>query len=133
LNACRKVEAKVLAWCILPNHYHLLVRTDNIKQLRKEIGTMHGRTARFWNQADNLQGRQVWFNFFDREMKSERHFWASLNYIHHNPVKHGYAERWQDWLFSSANNFLENEGCEKASHIWKEYPILNYGEKWDIY
>jgi putative transposase len=133
LNACRKVEAKVFAWCILPNHYHLLVRTDNIKQLRKEIGTMHGRTARFWNQADNLQGRQVWFNFFDREMKSERHFWASLNYIHHNPVKHGYAERWQDWLFSSANNFLENEGREKASHIWKEYPILNYGEKWDIY
>jgi putative transposase len=66
LNACENIDSKIFAWCILPNHYHLLVRTDNIKQLRKEIGRLHGRSARFWNQEDNASGRQVWFNFFDR-------------------------------------------------------------------
>jgi putative transposase len=133
LTVCKNSNAEIYAWCVLPNHYHLLVRTDNIKRLRKEIGKLHGRTARFWNKEDNCEGRKVWFNFFDREMKSNRHFWASVNYIHHNPVKHGYVRRWQDWMFSSANHFIERHGREKTLKIWNEYPILDYGKDWDVY
>jgi len=133
LEICRKVDAEIFAWCILPNHYHILVRTDNIKLLRKEIGKFHGRSARFWNKEDEAQGRQVWFNFFDRKMKSNRHFWASVNYIHHNSVKHDYAEKWQDWAFSSAGVFLEKHGKAETLKIWNEYPILDYGKDWDIY
>jgi REP-associated tyrosine transposase len=133
LDTCQKIETIIFAWCILPNHYHILVRTDNIKLLRIELGKIHGRTSRFWNQEDNRQGRKVWFNFFDRDMKSQRHFYASLNYIHHNPVFHGYTEKWQDWIFSSAGNYLEKVGREKAFKIWNEYPILDYGRDWDIY
>ncbi|HXI88717.1 MAG TPA: hypothetical protein VNO24_01765 [Blastocatellia bacterium] len=62
-------------------------------------------------------------------MKSERHFWASLNYVHHNPVHHGYVERWQDWPWSSAAEFLQRVAREKAAEIWKKYPILDYGKK----
>lgn len=133
IEACEKVEAQVFAWCILPNHYHLLVRTDKIKELRREIGYFHGLTARIWNIEDDAAGRQVWFNFFDRDMKSERHYWASLNYVHHNAVHHGYAGRWQDWPYSSAGRFLEDAGRENAARIWNEYPILDYGKDWDVY
>jgi putative transposase len=133
LEICRKSNADIFAWCILPNHYHILVRTDDIKTLRKEIGKFHGRSARFWNQADGESGRHIWCNFFDREMKSNSHFWASVNYIHHNAVKHGFAEKWQDWAFSSANNFLERHGKVETLKIWNEYPILDYGKDWDIY
>ena len=133
LEICKKSESKLFAWCILPNHYHILVRTDNIKNLRKEIRRFHGRSSRFWNKEDDAQGRQVWFNFFDREMKSNRHFWASVNYINHNAVKHGYVRKWQDWAFSSASDFIEKYGKEKTLEIWREYPILDYGKDWDIY
>lgn len=133
LDACQNIEAKIFAWCILPNHYHILVRTENIKQLRIELGKVHGRTSHFWNQEDNQLGRKVWFNFFDRDMKSKRHFWASLNYIHQNPIFHGYSQKWQDWAFSSANTYLEKVGRERAIQIWNEYPILNYGKDWDVY
>ncbi len=133
LEICKKTEAKIFAWCVLPNHYHILVRTDNIKLLRKEIGKFHGRSARFWNKEDDALGRQVWANFFDRDMKSNRHFWASVNYINHNAVKHGYVKKWQDWAFSSARDFLEKHGQEKTLEIWREYPILDYGKDWDIY
>lgn len=60
-------------------------------------------------------------------MKSERHVWATLNYIHNNPVKHGYVERWQDWPFSGAKQFIEKYGREKTLEIWREYPVLDYG------
>jgi len=65
-------------------------------------------------------------------MKSERHFWASLNYIHHNPVHHEYVEQWQDWPWSSAKEFLERVGRAQALEMWKQYPVMDYGKKWDI-
>jgi putative transposase len=68
LSICESSDTKLFGWCVLPNHYHLLVRTKNIKQLRREIGKIHGRSARAWNIEDNAVGRQVWFNFFDRDI-----------------------------------------------------------------
>jgi putative transposase len=67
----------------------------------------------------------------DRRICSEGHFWSSLNYVHHNPVKHGYVSKWQDWPFSSAGEYLKTAGKEKAEMIWRKYPILDYGKDWD--
>jgi putative transposase len=48
-------------------------------------------------------------------MKSERHFWVTLNYVHHNPVHHGYVKRWLDWPWSSARQYLAETGLGKRS------------------
>ncbi|MBK6749289.1 MAG: transposase [Pyrinomonadaceae bacterium] len=133
LDACAAVGAKVYAWCVLPNHYHLLARTDRIKELRKLLGQLHGRTSRTWNQEDGEVGRKVWCNYFDREMKSDRHYWASLNYINNNAVQHEYVEHWQEWPYSSAHIYLEEFGREEAARIWRDYPVLDYGKGWDVY
>ena len=132
LQICREFGSETHAWCILPNHYHLLLRTERIKELRRELGQFHGRSSFSWNGEDKQRGRKVWHNCFERPMKSERHFWATVNYVHHNPVHHGYVEHWQEWPWSSAAEFLQREGREKAAEIWKKYPILDYGKKWDI-
>jgi putative transposase len=66
-------------------------------------------------------------------MKSRRHFWATKNYIHNNPVHHGYVSRWQDWPFSSVHQYLDDVGRDEAVRIWNEYPVLDYGKDWDIY
>lgn len=131
IETCETAGAQVFAWCILPNHYHLLTRTENIKLLRTEIGKTHGRTSRTWNLEDGRLGRRVWFNFFDRDMKSNRHYWASLNYVHNNAVHHGYVERWQDWPYSSVHQYLERTGRDEALRVWRQYPILDYGKGWD--
>ncbi|MEK6280500.1 MAG: hypothetical protein AABN95_09130 [Acidobacteriota bacterium] len=132
LTTCEKFAATTYAWCVLPNHYHVLVRTDSIEALRHQLGLLHGRSSYNWNGEEDRRGRQVWFNCVDRVIKSHRHFWATVNYIHHNPVKHGYVDSWQDWLWSSAAPFLERVGRERALQIWREFPILDYGKKWDF-
>ena len=96
------------------------------------LGKLHGRTSFKWNGEDDSRGRQVWHNCLDRGIKSHRHFWATVNYIHHNPVHHGYVEKWQDWPWSSARDFIERVGKERASQIWREFPILDYGKTWDV-
>lgn len=131
LSLCEQFGT-VFAWCILPNHYHVLVRTGELKGLRAELGRFHGRSSFKWNGEDKQRGRQVWHNCFDRDIRSVGHFWATMNYIHHNPVHHGYVKRWQDWPWSSASEFVKRVGQEAAKEVWRAYPILDYGKKWDI-
>ncbi|HUR98261.1 MAG TPA: transposase [Pyrinomonadaceae bacterium] len=133
LSVCEQFAEEIYAWCILPNHYHVLLRTAQMKKLRQELGLFHGRSSFKWNGEDDSRGRQVWHNCFERKMKSERHFYASLNYVLNNAVHHGYVNKWQDWLWSSAEDYLNRVGLERAAEIWREYPILDYGSGWDIY
>ena len=63
-------------------------------------------------------------------MRSDRHYWATLNYVHHNPVRHGYVERWTDWPWSSAAEYLAQTGASEAKRAWR-IPIHEYGKNWD--
>jgi putative transposase len=102
LGTVRDVATDIFAWNLLPNHYHLLLRSIDIRGLLKRLGRLHGRTSFRWNGEDKQRGRKVWFNTAETAIKSERHFWASLNYVLNNAVHHGYVQRWQDGPFSNA-------------------------------
>ena len=133
LETCRDFGVILYAWCVLPNHYHILIQTDKIREFQSiRLGKFHGITSFQWNSEENERGRKVWYKSFERPMKSNRHFWASLNYIHNNAVHHGYVKKWQDWAYSSANNFMKKFGRERTLEIWNEYPILDYCKDWDI-
>ena len=131
LNTVMDVAEQIAAWCLLPNHYHLLVKTSKLKSLTYQLGRLHGRNSHEWNGEENTRGRHVFFRATDRVMRSEAHFWATINYVHHNPVHHGYVGQWTDWLWSSATGYLENIGREKAIDLWHQYPIMDYGKGWD--
>lgn len=122
---------RTVAWCVLPNHYHALVEAPNILGLLYEIGRMHGRTSHAWNTEEGTRGRQVFHRATERFMRSERHFFATVNYVHNNPVHHGYVRLWTEWPWSSATDYLEQMGRAQAERVWKEYPVRDYGKKWD--
>jgi putative transposase len=127
LDCCRETYA----YCVLPNHYHALIATTDLDQLFLELGKLHGRCSHRWNGEENMRGRKVFFRATNRFMRNNRHFWATLNYIHHNPVHHGHVTKWQDWPWSSAADFLKQAGEPECRRLWKEYPILDYGQGWD--
>src|SRR3954470_19228514 len=78
--------SQTFAWCVLPNHYHAVLEASDIKLLLHGLGLLHGRTSYAWNGEERMRGRKVFFRAVERAMRSERHYWATLNYIHHNPV-----------------------------------------------
>lgn len=102
LATVHEFAADVFAWVVLPNHYHVLTRTPDLGALLHAVGRLHGRTSFAWNAEQACRDRHVWHRVAETAMKSEGHFWATLNYILHNPVRHGYVERWQDWPYSNA-------------------------------
>ncbi|MBI4659789.1 MAG: transposase [Verrucomicrobia bacterium] len=131
LELFQQHAARTVAWCVLPNHYHALVEAPNILKLLHELGRLHGRTSHTWNGEESTRGRQVFHRATERFMRSERHFFATLNYVHNNPVHHSYVRLWTEWPWSSAGEYLEQTGRSEAERVWKEYPIRDYGKKWD--
>ncbi len=123
--------SNIHAWCVLPNHYHVLISTAEVIALIGALGKMHGRTSFAWNGVDVLRGQQVWCKAVERGIRSDRHHWATMNYVHNNPVHHGYTRYWQEWPYSSASDYLASVGIAEAQRIWNEYPVLDYGKGWD--
>jgi putative transposase len=122
---------EIHAWVVLPNHYHLLVHVTDFDALGSVFRLVHGPTARQWNLEDNTSGRKVWYRFSDRAIRSERHYYTTLNYIHYNPVKHGWVASPYDWAESSVHWYLEHHGRGWLRDLWVRYPLRAYGRGWD--
>ena len=119
------------AWTVLPNHSHALIQTTVILEVLAALARMHGRLSFEWNGQEQTRGRQVWCGATERYMRNDAHFWATVNYVHNNPVHHGYVTQWQEWPYSSAVEYLSQIGRAEAARMWNEYPVLDYGKGWD--
>jgi putative transposase len=112
----------VCAWVMLPNHYHVLLKFQHGRDLAKFAQRLHGSTSRQINLLDNAQGRKTWYSYWDICIRGEADFWTRFNYIHHNPVRHGYVENPEDWEFSSYRFYLQEEGEDWLEKCWFDYP-----------
>jgi len=133
-EAMHNIQADVFGWVVLPNHYHILVDVRSLDDVSAALKQLHGTTSREWNQADHETGkRRVWYKFADRMIRDEAHFYRALNYIHYNPVKHGYTDDPYEWPWSSLHDYLESEGCgrEWLREKWRGFPLGDFGKGWD--
>ena len=100
--ACEARGWRPLAWVVLTNHYHCLLQApDDASGLTTLLHSVHKFTVRNWNREDRAPGRQVWYRYWDTCITNESSFYARLNYIHYNPVKHGLVERPELYPYSS--------------------------------
>lgn len=96
------------AWCVMPNHVHVLV--EPLVDMASIVQGWKSFTARWIlrNAAtlgvDVPQAGKVWLrDYWDRFVRSERHYQAAVDYIHRNPVKAGLCETPASWPWSSAS------------------------------
>ena len=93
---------RLLAWCVMPNHIHVLIETGSAYPVSKIVQGWKSYTARLINQHLGRSG-SVWMrDYFDRYIRDEHHLAAVIAYIHNNPVKAGLVSHEQDWHHSSA-------------------------------
>lgn len=122
---------EVSGWVVLPNHYHVLVHVTDFDLLGDVFRRVHGRTSFEWNGEDGARGRKVWYRYSDRMMRSERHYFTTLNYIHYNPVKHGLVSSAYEWEWCSVHWYREHHGRDWLRDAWQRFPVRNYGKNWD--
>lgn len=127
-----KFQSQLIAYVILNNHYHLILKIGEAKNIAKLIGELNGASARAINIADGIIGRKIWWNYYDHVIRDETDFFKHLNYIHQNPVKHGLqakacATRGSlNYEFSSYNAWVAKKGKEYLDDAFAKYPIVDF-------
>jgi putative transposase len=93
LGVARDFGWQLEAWSIFPNHYHFVGHTPadapDAANLPDMLSVLHTKTAVWVNRLDNSPQRRVWFNFWETRLTYSRSYFARLNYVHQNPVRHG--------------------------------------------
>ena len=93
---------RLIAWCIMPNHVHVLVTLSGSHTLTSIVGSWKSFTAK---QANAVLGRSGAFweaDYFDRYIRSEEHFAWTVAYTENNPVKAGLCTNAAEWPWGSA-------------------------------
>lgn len=133
LSGFHEIQAEIIGWVILPNHYHMLVNVGSLNLISDTLKRIHGFTSHEWNLQDGLTGeRKVWLRFSDRLMRSVEQLNIALNYIHYNPIKHGLVEDVYNWSWSSLMMYESENGQGWFSEYWGKYtPPADFGKDWD--
>jgi putative transposase len=133
LSTLKEIADDLIAWVILPNHYHFLATVQSLDFVSSALKQLHGTTSRQWNMEDGLTGkRQVWYKFADTCIRNDIHLHLAFNYVHYNPVKHGYTADPYDWPWSSLQLYYDDKGRDWLRDHWKSYtPPPDFGKGWD--
>ena len=96
------IKYELHAWVIMPNHVHALIAPTAGNPLADIVHAWKSWTAKAINRRRGERGKIWQSEYFDRYVRDERHFAATVAYIEENPVKAGLAAQPADWRFGSA-------------------------------
>jgi len=92
------------AWCVMPNHAHVLLTPSPGVSLSLAMQRIKGGSAIETNRLLGREGRLWQPEYYDVFMRSETHFWGVMKYIEWNPVKVGIVRDPKLFDWSSAND-----------------------------
>lgn len=108
---CRKAAVEVWAYCLMPNHVHLVLVPSAPNGLARAIGETHRQYTGFINARARWTGH-LFQGRFSSIALDEAHLLAAVRYVALNPVRARLVERPEDWAWSSARAHLA--GCDDA-------------------
>lgn len=122
LNIAQDFSWQLEAWAIFSNHYHFVAHSpeaeESAKSLSIMLGQLHERTAKQVNKRQGIPGRKVWHNFWETKLTYEKSYLARLNYVHHNPVKHGLVAVPNQYPWCSARWFEKTATAAQIKTIY---------------
>ena len=83
------IDINVIAYCIMDNHAHLLLNTDEIKKLSKFMQRLNTKYAIYYNKKYDRVGYVVRNRYRSEGIFSESQLYNCINYIYNNPIKAG--------------------------------------------
>jgi REP-associated tyrosine transposase len=102
---CRAADVAVWAWCLMPNHAHLILVPADADGLRRALAATHRRYAGIIHARRKRTGH-FWQGRFGSVVMDEEHLAAAVRYVSLNPVRARLAARPQDWRWSSVRAHL---------------------------
>jgi putative transposase len=125
---CQKCSVEIWAYCLMPNHVHLIAAPESEDGLRRGIGEAHRRYSRMINFRENWRGH-LWQGRFASFPMDENYLLAAALYVEMNPVRANLAADADAWPWSSARAHLagKDDGLAKVS------PLLEMVGDWKTF
>lgn len=118
---CARSGARILGYCLMPNHIHLVAVPEREDSLARALRHAHSEYALAHNRAYGHTGH-LWQNRFFSCPMDGSHLMRALRYIDLNPVRAGLASRPWDWPWSSARAHGSDGCCDPVLDLrWAEY------------
>ncbi len=119
LQKYRKVNhVAVIAYCLMPNHYHLLLRQDGAEPAGNVPQSVFNSYSKAYNLKYSHSGTLFEARFHAKPVQTKSHLLHLCRYIHGNPVKDGLVADPADWGWS---NYLEWIGERNGSLVDREF------------
>ena len=132
-------KLQMIAYCIMNNHAHFLIHTDNVMEISKLMSQVNTKYAIFYNASHNRCGFVFRNRYKSEEILTRSHLISCINYIHNNPVKANMCVDRSQYKYSSYNEY-KNKGyllnIDDVKNILQKYNIIIddiFNEKYDAY
>lgn len=100
-----RANTKVVAWCLMPNHVHLVLIPEDEDGLRATLAPLHRTYAEEINRRENWTGH-LWQSRYASFPLDEVYAVVAARYTELNPVRAGLVQRPEDYAWSSARAHL---------------------------
>jgi putative transposase len=115
-DASERIPMRLLAYCLMPNHFHLAIwprRDGDLSRWMQWLLTAHVRRYHRWHESSG----HVWQGRFKAfPIEQDEHLLTVMRYIEQNPVRAGLVSRAEEWRWSSAHAWQEATGAA-ALHV----------------
>lgn len=125
---CGKCGVEIWAYCLMPNHVHLIAVPESEDGLRRGIGEAHRRYSRMINFRQDWRGH-LWQGRFASFPMDESYLLAAVRYVELNPVRAGLVQDRASWQWSSARAHLA--GLD--DQLVKVAPLLGMVGDWNLF
>mgnify|MGYP001573237118 FL=1 len=122
----KNTYCKILSYCIMPDHYHFLLKILVNESFSKLISNIENSYTRYFNIKFNRKG-PLWQNSFKSvEIRSNTQLLHVSRYIHLNPTTNRLVDKPEDWIFSSYKDFITDK--KLLNNFMKEISIDDIGD-----
>jgi len=124
-ECCQRWDVEVWAYCLMPNHVHLIAVPKTAAALGRAVGEAHRRYTRAINRREGWRGH-LWQDRFASFAMDETHLLAAARYVELNPVRARLRRRAQAHPWSSAVAHLAGRDDE----LVRVAPLLDLVPDW---
>lgn len=104
----------IIAYCVMNNHAHFLIYTEDIKEFGKSMQKINLIYAQMYNKKEKRCGVLFRNRYQTEPIYNIKYLINCIKYIHNNPVKAKMVEKCEDYKYSSYNDYKNNVGVTQS-------------------
>ena len=120
IESKEKYAIKIYAYCLMPNHFHLVIYTKYADSLSQGMHWISSSSVRYYNKRYNISGHLWQGRYKSFIVQEDSYLLVLLKYVEANPKRARIVKDCIDYKYSSANNRIKNN----ENLITDEIPIL---------